>query len=256
MKRWVSGAATPRRRQITGPFAQRRVADGDDLADAHGAPGHRDAHTALARDVSGAGVAGVRRGGSRPSRGRWSAPVRASRAASAVPSATQDHSGVDRTPDPDSSAMVDRDPRGPRGRVHERVEQRQVGNHIRPVGHPLGLAISGEATEPESRWSRPITIGAESSPLRTISLKRDSEAHPFAVAEPADSRRQPLEGNPLGRGANPAREVLIVRKLYGGHPGQVALRLPPVLQPMARRGPARHAPARPQPSLRRPLQHR
>ena len=30
----------------------------------------------------------------------------------------------------------------------------------------------GEATEPESRWSRPITIGARSSPLRTISLKR------------------------------------------------------------------------------------
>ncbi len=29
----------------------------------------------------------------------------------------------------------------------------------------------GLATEPESRWSRPMTIGADSSPLRTISLK-------------------------------------------------------------------------------------
>ena len=29
----------------------------------------------------------------------------------------------------------------------------------------------GEATEPESRWSRPMTIGALSSPVRTISLK-------------------------------------------------------------------------------------
>jgi hypothetical protein len=28
----------------------------------------------------------------------------------------------------------------------------------------------GLATEPESRWSRPMTIGAETSPLRTISL--------------------------------------------------------------------------------------
>ncbi len=28
----------------------------------------------------------------------------------------------------------------------------------------------GLDTEPESRWSRPITIGADSSPLRTISL--------------------------------------------------------------------------------------
>ena len=30
----------------------------------------------------------------------------------------------------------------------------------------------GEATDPESRWSRPITIGADTSPLATISLKR------------------------------------------------------------------------------------
>ena len=28
----------------------------------------------------------------------------------------------------------------------------------------------GDATEPQSRWSRPITIGAFSSPLATISL--------------------------------------------------------------------------------------
>ena len=28
----------------------------------------------------------------------------------------------------------------------------------------------GEATEPESRWSRPMTIGAEMSPRRTASL--------------------------------------------------------------------------------------
>src|SRR5260370_8357666 len=30
----------------------------------------------------------------------------------------------------------------------------------------------GEATEPESRWSRPITIGALTAPVRTISLMR------------------------------------------------------------------------------------
>ena len=30
----------------------------------------------------------------------------------------------------------------------------------------------GEATEPESRWSRPITIGALISPEATISLNR------------------------------------------------------------------------------------
>lgn len=30
----------------------------------------------------------------------------------------------------------------------------------------------GEATEPQSRWSRPMTIGAASSPLATMSLNR------------------------------------------------------------------------------------
>ena len=32
----------------------------------------------------------------------------------------------------------------------------------------------GEATEPASRWSRPITIGAFNSPRATISLKRSA----------------------------------------------------------------------------------
>ena len=30
----------------------------------------------------------------------------------------------------------------------------------------------GEATEPQSRWSRPMTMGAETSPRWTSSLKR------------------------------------------------------------------------------------
>ncbi len=30
----------------------------------------------------------------------------------------------------------------------------------------------GDATEPESRWSRPMTIGALTLPVRTSSLKR------------------------------------------------------------------------------------
>ena len=47
----------------------------------------------------------------------------------------------------------------------------------------------GEATEPASRWSRPITIGARSSPEATISLKRSPAQVALAVAEPADARR-------------------------------------------------------------------
>ena len=33
------------------------------------------------------------------------------------------------------------------------------------------VSRNGEATEPVSRWSRPITIGADTSPRRTRSLK-------------------------------------------------------------------------------------
>jgi hypothetical protein len=55
----------------------------------------------------------------------------------------------------------------------------------------------GLATEPQSRWSRPMTIGAETSPSRTISLKRRAGAVALAVAEPADARGQALEGDPL-----------------------------------------------------------
>ena len=35
----------------------------------------------------------------------------------------------------------------------------------------LSVSRSGLATEPESRWSRPITIGAVNSPEATIALK-------------------------------------------------------------------------------------
>ncbi len=57
----------------------------------------------------------------------------------------------------------------------------------------------GDATEPLSRWSRPITIGAFSSPRFTISLKARPARVALAEADPADARRQALERDPLGR---------------------------------------------------------
>ena len=81
------------------------------------------------------------RAAARPSPGRWPAPAPASRAASAVPSATRDLARVDRAPDPDPAAVVDRHPRRPRRRVHQRVEQRPVGDRVRAVGHRLGLPV-------------------------------------------------------------------------------------------------------------------
>src|SRR5437016_744934 len=63
----------------------------------------------------------------------------------------------------------------------------------------------GEATEPESRWSRPITIGAFTRPEATSSLKMRP-----AVARPADARRQALEAHVGAGQRQPAHEVLVV----------------------------------------------
>ena len=68
----------------------------------------------------------------------------------------------------------------------------------------------GEATEPESRWSRPITTGAFSSPLRTISLKASPSAVAVAEPDPADARRQALKGDALARHVEPVVQVRVV----------------------------------------------
>ena len=78
----------------------------------------------------------------------------------------------------------------------------------------------GEATEPESRWSRPMTIGADSSPVRTISLKRRPSRCALAVAEPADPRRQALEGDPLAGQPDPAGQALVVGELLAARRGR------------------------------------
>jgi hypothetical protein len=66
------------------------------------------------------------------------------------------------------------------------------------VLHRLGLAV-GEATEPQSRWSRPMTIGAFSSPSAHHLVEGEAGLGALAVAEPADARRQALEGDALAR---------------------------------------------------------
>ena len=66
----------------------------------------------------------------------------------------------------------------------------------------------GDATEPQSRWSRPMTIGAFTLPVRTSSLKRSPTCRALAVAEPADARRQALERDALLRQLDPAARGL------------------------------------------------
>src|ERR1700689_4708581 len=60
----------------------------------------------------------------------------------------------------------------------------------------------GEATEPESRWSRPITIGAFSSPEATIRLKRS----PSRARSPYPSQ-QIRAGSPWNAIRSPAAAI-------------------------------------------------
>jgi hypothetical protein len=50
----------------------------------------------------------------------------------------------------------------------------------------------GLATEPLSRWSRPMTIGALTARDQFVELQPGTGA--LAIAQPADARGQPLEG--------------------------------------------------------------
>ena len=74
-----------------------------------------------------------------------------------------DHAGVQRVADADAAAVVHRHPRGPARGVQQRVEHGQSAMASLP-SRIASVSRLGEATEPVSRWSRPITIGAETTP--------------------------------------------------------------------------------------------
>jgi hypothetical protein len=76
----------------------------------------------------------------------------------------------------------------------------------------LSVSRLGEATEPESRWSRPITIGAETIPSATRLLNSQPGLGALAIAQPADAGGQPLEGHFLAGHIQPAVQVFILRE--------------------------------------------
>ena len=117
---------------------------------------------------------------------------------------------------PDPAAVMDADPRRAGGGVHQRVEQRPVGDRIGAVAHRLRLAVRATRRTPQSRWSRPMTIGAPHLAPRDEVVEGSPGPRPLAVAQPADAGRQPLERD-LGLGhADPASER---RRSRGTAPG-------------------------------------
>ncbi len=68
----------------------------------------------------------------------------------------------------------------------------------------------GEATEPESRWSRPITIGRLQLAPRHHLVEGEAEPVPVAQPHPADARRQALEVDALARHVEPVVQMRVV----------------------------------------------
>ena len=103
-----------------------------------------------------------------------------------------DLAGVDRAADADAAAVVDAHPGGARARVDEAVEERPVGDRVRPVDHRLGLAVGrGDRARVE------VIAADHDRRLQFTGTHHLIEAQPEAVslpvAEPADARRQALE---------------------------------------------------------------
>ena len=71
----------------------------------------------------------------------------------------------------------------------------------------------GEATEPQSRWSRPMTDGR--GDLAGFHEVVDDEAEPFtlAIPEPANAGGQPLELDLIMGHLDPLHQVLVVGEI-------------------------------------------
>ena len=208
MKRWVSGAASSWGVSSSCALAQGRIPDGDDRQHAHrpsliGMRTPRSPATCDRSLVAGVGVAhdaGARVGGQHALellRGQRGAVGDAH------------HSGVDRAPDAHAASVMDGDPGGARGGVDQRVEQRPVGDRVRAVGHRLGLAIGGghragvQVVAPDHDRRRQLARGHHL-------VEAQAQPRALAVPEPADARRQPLEGDALAGRGDPARERLVL----------------------------------------------
>src|SRR3712207_6298393 len=99
--------------------------------------------------------------------------------------------------------MVNRDPACPGRSVDHGVEQRPVCDRVRAVGHGLSLPVrAGHRAAIEM-----IAADHDWCPDRASRhevVEGEAGAVALAVPEPADPRRETLEGDPLPGTADPA----------------------------------------------------
>ena len=137
--------------------------------------------------------------------------------------------GVQRVADAHAAAIVNRNPRRARGGIQQGIEQGPIGHGVAAVFHALGFAerrrhrtaIQMIASDHDGRFEfsffHPIVDG-------------QPELGTFAVAQPADARRQPLKLDSFAGEIDPAPQNAILGKQLqhqlighgniGGFPGQ------------------------------------
>ena len=142
-----------------------------------------------------------RRGGSRPSRDRPAACGGSARPASGVPSATITWPACSDLPMPTPPPWWNETQLAPVAVFTSALRIGQSATASEP-SRIASVSRCGEATEPASRWSRPITIGAAHRARRDQLVEAQPGEVALAVAEPADPRGQALEA---ARARAPAR---------------------------------------------------
>src|SRR5581483_5271160 len=119
--------------------------------------------------------------------------------------------GVDRVADSDAAAVVDADPTGTRCGVHERVQDRPVGDRVRAVAHRFRLPVRGGNRAGVEVVAADHDRRGDATRANEL-VDREPRAGAVAVPEPADPSRKPLEGDPGGRDLEPPLQERVVRE--------------------------------------------
>ncbi len=111
---------------------------------------------------------------------------------------------------------MDRDPRRSGDSVQQGVQDRPIGDRIRAVLHPLGLAVGGGDRASIEVVASDYDRGGD-LPGSDQFVEREACFCSLTVAEPADPRGKPLEGHLLLCLLDPAVERLVLRKEVEDH---------------------------------------
>ena len=125
---------------------------------------------------------------------------------------SDDHlSGVLAIANSHTAPVVERDPRSATHCVDQGVQDSPIADRIRAVQHPLGLSI-GRRHRSGIQVIAPDDDGRLNHTFSHQVVERQAGIHAFAITQPADPRRQPLERHLFSSQFQPAVQMLILRE--------------------------------------------